>query len=101
MADVFVLPSTVGETWGLVVNEAMNFELPLIVSDMVGCADDLVENGKNGFTFQNENAVDLTQKMTYCIENASTLKVAGQQSANKIKAYSYEVIIKNIINNLK
>jgi glycosyltransferase involved in cell wall biosynthesis len=100
MADVFILPSTIGETWGLVVNEAMNFELPLIVSDIVGCADDLVENGENGFTFLNENSADLTQKMTYFIENTNILKSAGKKSANKISHYSYDIIVKNIINNL-
>src|SRR4029079_5398559 len=47
--DVFVLPSGLHETWGLVVNEAMNFGLPIVASDKVGCADDLVHEGKNGF----------------------------------------------------
>lgn len=41
-ADLFVLPSKLHETWGLVVNEAMNFGLPVVVSDKVGCASDLV-----------------------------------------------------------
>ena len=40
-ADVFVLPSKLHETWGLVVNEAMNFALPVIVSHKVGCAADI------------------------------------------------------------
>lgn len=48
-ADIFVLPSLYAETWGLVVNEAMNFALPVIVSDAVGCADDLVRQRENGF----------------------------------------------------
>jgi glycosyltransferase involved in cell wall biosynthesis len=43
--DIFVLPSKLHETWGLVVNEAMNFGLPVIVSDKVGCGEDLVERG--------------------------------------------------------
>lgn len=42
-ADVLVLPSDHGETWGLVVNEAMASGLPCIVSDAVGCGEDLVE----------------------------------------------------------
>ncbi len=37
-ADCLVLPSDWGETWGLVVNEAMACGLPAIVSDRVGCA---------------------------------------------------------------
>ena len=49
-ADVLVLPSD-QETWGIVVNEAMSFGLPVIVSDQVGAARDLVQNGYNGYTF--------------------------------------------------
>ena len=48
-ADVFCLPSVLHETWGLVVNEALNFGLPVVVSDKVGCAADLVRPGWNGF----------------------------------------------------
>ena len=40
-SDVFVLPSVV-EPWGLVVEEALNNGTPVIVSDRVGCKDDLV-----------------------------------------------------------
>jgi glycosyltransferase involved in cell wall biosynthesis/GT2 family glycosyltransferase len=46
--DCLVLPSDHGETWGLVVNEAMACGLPAIVSDLVGCAEDLVEPGQTG-----------------------------------------------------
>lgn len=50
-ADVLVLPSDGGETWGLVVNEAMACGLPAIVSDAVGCRCDLVEEGVTGLSF--------------------------------------------------
>ena len=46
--DVFVLPSE-REPWGLVVNEVMNAGKPVIVSDQVGAALDLVDDGVNGF----------------------------------------------------
>ena len=49
-ADVLALPSF-REATGGVVNEAMCFELPVIVSDQVGFGMDLVGNGYNGFTF--------------------------------------------------
>ena len=42
-ADCLVLPSDHGETWGLVVNEALASGLPCIVSDACGCAEDLVD----------------------------------------------------------
>jgi glycosyltransferase involved in cell wall biosynthesis len=40
-ADCLVLPSDYGETWGLVVNEAMASGLPCVISDQSGCAEDL------------------------------------------------------------
>ncbi len=50
-ADCLVLPSDAGETWGLVVNEAMACGIPAVVSDHVGCGPDLVLEGKTGAVF--------------------------------------------------
>lgn len=49
-AGAFVIASTT-EQWGLVTNEAMAAGLPVIVSNRCGCAVDLVEEGRNGHTF--------------------------------------------------
>jgi glycosyltransferase involved in cell wall biosynthesis len=50
-ADMLVLPSVYEETWGLVVNEAMQFGVPCVVSDRVGCAPDLIVPGRTGAVF--------------------------------------------------
>ena len=47
--DVFILPS-LSEPWGLVVEEALNNGTPVMVSEQVGCAEDLV-NGNTGVVF--------------------------------------------------
>jgi glycosyltransferase involved in cell wall biosynthesis len=47
-ADMLVLPSLRFETWGLVVNEALHHGVPCVVSDAVGCAPDLIEEGRTG-----------------------------------------------------
>lgn len=57
--DVFILPS-ISEAWGLVVEEALNNGLPVIVSDKVGCADDLVNNS-NGLVFKYDSESSLIQ----------------------------------------
>ena len=64
-ADVFILPSK-SETWGLVVEEALNNGTPVIVSDRVGCREDLVtENTGLVFTFDNEKSLsDAIEKIT-------------------------------------
>jgi glycosyltransferase involved in cell wall biosynthesis len=48
-ADVFILPST-SEPWGLVVEEALNNGTPVMVSDRVGCAEEII-NDDNGVIF--------------------------------------------------
>ena len=58
-ADALILPSD-GETWGLVVNEAMSCGLPCIVSDHVGCGPDLIQSGLTGDIFPLSNVNGLT-----------------------------------------
>jgi glycosyltransferase involved in cell wall biosynthesis len=50
-ADALVLASDYGETWGLVVNEAMACGRPAVVSDRAGCGPDLVYPGETGELF--------------------------------------------------
>jgi glycosyltransferase involved in cell wall biosynthesis len=47
LADAFVLPSR-DEPWGVVVNEALACGTPVIASDAVGAAEDLITDGVNG-----------------------------------------------------
>lgn len=84
IADVFILPSG-DETWGIVVNEAMCFGLPIITSNRVGSAVDLVKDGYNGFIFP---AGDVG-KLTDCIEKLIRLSTKerllfGQRSIDII-----------------
>jgi glycosyltransferase involved in cell wall biosynthesis len=62
LANGFVLASTT-EQWGLVVNEAMAAGLPVLVSERCGCASDLVREGKNGFTFDPYDPVEIARLM--------------------------------------
>ena len=54
--DVFILPS-IKEPWGLVVEEALNNGLPVLVSDKVGCSEEIITSENNGLTF---NPMDKT-----------------------------------------
>jgi glycosyltransferase involved in cell wall biosynthesis len=62
-ADVIVLASDARETWGLVVNEAMSCGLPALVSRDCGCARDLVDEGRTGFTFKTGDVEALAAHM--------------------------------------
>lgn len=47
-SDFGVLPSIEGETWGLVVNESLHHGRPVLVSERVGSAVDLIVEGSTG-----------------------------------------------------
>ncbi len=87
-AGCFVLPST-REPWGLVVNEAMAAELPVLVSNRCGCSLDLVQEGENGYTFDPENEVALQQLMHRLEEMPEADRASmGRRSGEMIGRFS-------------
>jgi glycosyltransferase involved in cell wall biosynthesis len=62
LASAFIHASTT-EQWGLVVNEAMASGLPVLVSNRCGCAQDLVQEGVNGYTFDPYNVEQMAELM--------------------------------------
>lgn len=58
--DVFILPSY-SETWGLVVEEALYWGLPVIVSDRVGSSIDMVKDLNTGVIFKSKSRESLHQ----------------------------------------
>jgi glycosyltransferase involved in cell wall biosynthesis len=62
-ADLLVLPSESGETWGLVVNEALHHGLPCVVSDAVGSGPDLIQAGRTGDVFESGSVSALARAL--------------------------------------
>lgn len=96
ISDAFILPSGKGETWGLVVNEAMNYKLPVIVSSMVGSAEDLAIDGISGYQFKCGDIEDLAHKIELLIGDDKKMKKMGQKAYELISEYSYDHVVKNI-----
>jgi glycosyltransferase involved in cell wall biosynthesis len=86
-ADVLILPS-LSETWGLVVNEAMNFSLPVVVSDQVGCAADLVADGHNGFVVPTDSVGGLAAALARLVDDHELREAFGARSAEIVESYS-------------
>lgn len=86
-ADIFVMTSGIGETWGLSVNEAMNFGMPIVVSNVAGCASDLVQEGETGFTYPCGDVAALH----FALEHVQRL-VHQNQSIKWINRYSFQTI---------
>ena len=70
LADTLVLPSQSGETWGLVVNEALQFGLRVVVSDKVGSSRDLILDEAQGYRFSSGSAEELSTAITAIVQRA-------------------------------
>jgi glycosyltransferase involved in cell wall biosynthesis len=88
MADIFVLPSGC-EPWGLVVNEAMCFHLPVIVSDQVGACGDLVHEGGNGFAYPSSQVPALADKLRLLVSDNTRRQQMGESSYRIIQRWGY------------
>lgn len=87
IADLLVLPSS-RETWGIVVNEAMCFALPVIASDQVGAARDLIRNGYNGFNYPPGDVQALAARLQQLVEMPEEARLLmGMRSHERIKRW--------------
>ena len=86
LGDLFVLPSAFGETWGLAVNEALACGRPVLVSDRVGCAPDIV-NEAVGKVFSWSDASSLTRAITTITGDRYKLLQMGRAAAKSASSF--------------
>jgi glycosyltransferase involved in cell wall biosynthesis len=87
-ADIFVLPSD-REPWGLVINEAMNFSLPIVASEVVGAVPDLV-HADNGLVFPPGNADALRRCLKTLVDDPDRRARMGRRSLERILLWSHQ-----------
>jgi glycosyltransferase involved in cell wall biosynthesis len=96
-ADCLVVPSDYGETWGLVVNEAMVHGLPAIVSDRVGCGPDLVEDGVTGRVFPFGDVAALARAIEEIAGDDTRRRAMGESARRLVAAYSAESAVRGTL----
>lgn len=97
VADCLVLPSDGEETWGLVVNEAMACGRPVVVSDRVGCQEDLVVEGLTGLTFPSEDWKALRACLSRMATDRAASQMMGMEGRRRVEAYSADAAAKGVL----
>jgi glycosyltransferase involved in cell wall biosynthesis len=96
-ADAFTLLSKEHETFGLVVNEAMNFGLPLVLSDKVGSGADLLSDGLNGYRVLSTDVSAAAARLETLAADPELRTQMGAQSLARIQDWTGEVGAKGVI----
>lgn len=98
-AGALVLPSMYGETWGLVVNEAMAAGRPVLVSKKCGCAETLVEEGVNGFLLDPDDQESIESALVRFASFGSEKRSAmGKASERIIEDWGLERFCEGMFN---
>lgn len=95
-ATCFVLPS-LSEPWGLVVNEALHYGCPVIVSERCGCVPELVKEGETGFIHDPFSEEDLTDKMIQAVTAFADTKKTAQVCLALMENYTPDRAAQQII----
>jgi len=90
-ADLFVLASR-QEPWGVVVNEAAAAGLPLLLSDAVGAAADLLKPGENGEAFP-AGDVDQMASAWLALSQRKDLGKMGERSREIVWTWDYDFAV--------
>lgn len=88
-SDLFVFP-TREDIWGLVVNEAMSYGLPVITTDACIAGLELVKDYENGFIVPTNNALILSNKINEVLNDEILLENMSEKSYEKIQNYTLE-----------
>ena len=120
LSDAFILPSLV-EEWGLVINEALSCSLPVVVSETVGSAEDLLPAGsppgaergmggkgqlaacarQNGFVFDPKSAASLTDALLRLDADSALRQRMGQAGRLIVEDFSCEKFARSALNAAK
>ena len=83
-ADIFVLVPPKAEGYGLVVEEAMSFGVPTVVSDIYALPE-MVEGGKTGFIVKPGDVDDLAAKLEILIKNPALREKMGETARERFR----------------
>tara|TARA_A100001035_G_scaffold278212_1_gene276648 strand:+ start:206 stop:1354 length:1149 start_codon:yes stop_codon:yes gene_type:complete len=96
MSDLMIVTSLY-ETWGLVINEAFCFHVPVICTSKCGAAKDLIINGKTGYTYKSGNLNQLKNRLKSILNDKKLRKKMSLNIKNHIKKYSIVKTVESLL----
>ena len=86
--DVFVFPSNAHEGWGATLLEAMDKGCAVIANTAAGATLEVVEDGSNGFIFNNGDIATVAVRLAWLVEHAKERRDMGRRAWETIQGWS-------------
>ena len=100
LGDLFILPSSFGETWGLAVNEALACGRPALVSSRVGCGHDFTESeGVMQFPWSDGSA--MIRIVNEALKDRAKLEAMGRRARESATAFDISCTESSLIQALR
>jgi glycosyltransferase involved in cell wall biosynthesis len=85
------------EPWGVVVNEAAASALPLVLSDTVGAAHDLLRDGENGFLVAAGDIAAASAALKRLAADPELRRRLGKRSRELVGGWGYEPSVERFV----
>ena len=93
---VYVAPNTGGESFGIVLLEAMACHTPVVSSDLAAFVS-VLDNGKAGVTFANENAEDCARALKQVLSNVERRTELSSAGFERVQQFDWSRVATSII----
>ena len=85
-AKIYLFTSDRREGWGAVLNEAMNSGCGVVASHAIGSVPFLIDNGVNGYIYQDGNIDNICQKVEYLLAHPAICAKLGQNAYSTMES---------------
>lgn len=95
--DLYVAPNTGGESFGIILAEALAAGVPVIASDIPAFRY-LLDEGKYGSLFENENATDLAEKIIELFRSQEKRQALSARGLERAQRFDWSAVSDEIMN---
>ncbi len=97
--DIFIFPTLLNESLGLVGLEAMACKVPVVASKLGGIRDYVID-GYNGFLCKPNNVDDFFKKVNILIDNSKILKTLSNNAYETAKKFDKNIVNEKLVKKL-
>jgi phosphatidylinositol alpha-mannosyltransferase len=94
--DVYVAPNTGGESFGIILLEAMSARTPIVASDLDAFRR-VLDDGRAGVLFSNRDAAGLARALETVLSDGALRGQLAEASAEVVRPYDWTVVATQIV----